>query len=396
MIITLIKKEVKELLTRSTLIFFVAMALMFVFMGQMLSSSFEGASVKPVISIVDNDDSHHSVIMVSGLEAGADVVYKGTNREDALSELKAENGVAIIIIPAGFSSSIDSNTRPEIDIFWLMKGTGLVDSLPVSSVEAVVRSGMQAISAALVAEHTNLEPEIILAPGSLRYTTLYEGRTIEGISPQVVSGLLSQETMFVPIVIMMLIVMGSSSVISSMGLEKENRTLETLLTLPVSRSNIILSKIVGSAIVGIVMGAIYMIGFVSYFGSLGGESGSLSDFGFSLNIGDYLLIGLSLFTALLTALCASIILGTFASNYRSAQTLTYPLIGLAMLAMLVTMMLDFRTLPLALQAVIFIIPFSHPMIAMKELLVGNYLLVISGIVYCIALTSALVAIATKI
>ncbi len=396
MIITLIRKEVKELLTKSSLLFFVAMALMFVFMGQMLSSSFEGATIKPVVSIVDNDNNHHSQVLISGIEASADIIYTGTSKDSALAALKTQKGVAAIVIPAGFSSSIDSSNKPEIEIIWLMKGSGLVDSLPVVPVEAAVRSGMQAISASMVAQNTNLDPEIILSPASLHYTTIYEGRTIEGISPQVVSGLLSQETMFVPIVIMMLIVMGSSSVISSMGLEKENRTLETLLTLPVRRSHIILSKIIGSAIVGIIMGAIYMAGFVSYFGSISDQAGSLSDFGFSLNAADYLLIALSLFTALLTALCASIILGTFASNYRSAQTLTYPLIGLAMLAMLVTMMLDFRTLPVALQILVFVIPFSHPMIAMKELLVGNYLLVLGGIAYCMALTGVLVAIATKI
>lgn len=70
--------------------------------------------------------------------------------------------------------------------------------------------------------------------------------------------------------------------------------------------------------------------------------------------------------------------------------------GLAMLPMLVTMMLDFHTLPLIVQIVLFIIPFTHPMIAMKELLIGNYTLVIAGIVYCSLLTSILVAISTRI
>ncbi|NLE89863.1 MAG: ABC transporter permease [Dehalococcoidales bacterium] len=195
---------------------------------------------------------------------------------------------------------------------------------------------------------------------------------------------------------MMLIVMGSSSVISSMGLEKENRTLETLLTLPVGRSQIIISKIVGSAIAGIVMGAIYMVGFASYFNSITGPAGGLGDMGFTLNVLDYLLIALSLFAALLAALCASIILGTFASSYRSAQTLTYPMIGLAMLAMLVTMMLDFSSLSFPLQTMVFLIPFSHPMIAMKELMVGNYLLVLAGIGYLVVITAILVVIATRI
>jgi len=139
-----------------------------------------------------------------------------------------------------------------------------------------------------------------------------------------------------------------------------------------------------------------MVGFASYFGSITATAGGLGDMGFTLNVLDYILIALSLFAALLAALCASIILGTFASNYRSAQTLTYPMIGLAMLAMLMTMMLDFNTLSLPLRIVVFLIPFSHPMIAMKELMVGNYLLVGAGIGYLVLITGLLVMIATRI
>ncbi|MFA7179367.1 MAG: ABC transporter permease, partial [Dehalococcoidales bacterium] len=130
--------------------------------------------------------------------------------------------------------------------------------------------------------------------------------------------------------------------------------------------------------------------------SITGPAGGLGDMGFTLNVLDYLLIALSLFAALLAALCASIILGTFASSYRSAQTLTYPMIGLAMLAMLVTMMLDFSSLSFPLQVMVFLIPFSHPMIAMKELMVGNYLLVLAGIGYLVVITAILVLIATRI
>ena len=139
-----------------------------------------------------------------------------------------------------------------------------------------------------------------------------------------------------------------------------------------------------------------MVGLASYFGSITGISGDLGDMGFTLNVLDYLLIAISLFSSLLAALCGSIIIVTFASNYRSAQTLTYPITGLAMLSMFMTMMLDFSTLSLPLQVIVFLIPFSHPMMAMKELMVGNYLLVGIGIVYLIVLTVLLIAAATRI
>lgn len=396
MMYTLIKKEVKELLSKSSLAFFAVMALIFVFMGNMLSTSFEESTATPMVAIIDQDASPLSNIMIAALEAGSEVVYSGSDAQTGRSQLEEAGGAALITIPHGFGSLIDSGEQAQVEVLWLMQGAGMIDSIPTGSVEALIQAGADAVSAALVAEHSSLDPEIVLSPVSYSYDTLFKGKMIEGASPGMVSGVLSMRTMFIPVVIMMLIVMGSSSVISSMGLEKENRTLETLLTLPVSRSHIIISKIVGSAIAGIVMGAIYMVGFASYFNSITGPAGGLGDMGFTLNVLDYLLIALSLFAALLAALCASIILGTFASSYRSAQTLTYPMIGLAMLAMLVTMMLDFSSLSFPLQVMVFLIPFSHPMIAMKELMVGNYLLVLAGIGYLVVITAILVLIATRI
>ena len=396
MMFTLIKKEVKELLSKSALVFFAGMALIFIFMGNMVSSSIEESISMPLIAIVDEDASGLSAVMTSALEAGSEVVYLGSDAEEARAQLEEAGGAAIITVPENFGALIESGKQANVKVLWLMRGAGLTDSISTGSVTMLIQYGANAVSAVLVADYTPLDPQIVLSPVSYSNDTIFKGNLIEGASPDMVSGVLSMKTMFIPVVIMMLIVMGSSSVISSMGLEKENRTLETLLTLPVRRSHIIISKIVGSAVAGIVMGAIYMVGFASYFGSITATAGGLGDMGFTLNVLDYILIALSLFAALLAALCASIILGTFASNYRSAQTLTYPMIGLAMLAMLMTMMLDFNTLSLPLRIVVFLIPFSHPMIAMKELMVGNYLLVGAGIGYLVLITGLLVMIATRI
>jgi len=75
------------------------------------------------------------------------------------------------------------------------------------------------------------------------------------------------------------------------------------------------------------------------------------------------------------------LLGTMAKNYKSAQTLTFPVAMLAMIPMFVTMFADFDTLPLALKGLLFAIPFSHPMMAPRALIFNDYLLVIGGIIY---------------
>jgi len=204
---------------------------------------------------------------------------------------------------------------------------------------------------------------------------------------------MSSQSSFIPIIIMMIIIMAGSTVISSMALEKENKTLETLLTLPVKRVSIVAGKIISSAIIGLMLAVIYMIGFSYYMSSLE-FSGSinLAQLGLVLEPTELLLLGLSVFVTLIAALSLCMLLGTLAKNYKSAQTLTFPVTLFALIPMFMTMFKDFDTLPLALKGFLFGIPFSHPMMAPRALLFDDYLLVISGIIYVVIFSIILIAI----
>ena len=88
-----------------------------------------------------------------------------------------------------------------------------------------------------------------------------------------------------------------------------------------------------------------------------------------------------MFITLVAALALCMLLGTMAKNYKSAQTLTFPVTMLAMVPMFLTMFMDFDTMPLILKSVLFAIPFSHPMMASRALIFNDYMLVFSGIIY---------------
>ncbi len=179
-----------------------------------------------------------------------------------------------------------------------------------------------------------------------------------------------------------------------MGLEKENKTLETLLTMPVKRSHIVLGKLGGAAAIGLLMAFIYMLGMGSYMNSLQGSTSlDLSTFGISMNTFDLVLVGLSLFLAVVAGLALCLVIGVFARDYKSAQSLTMPITFLAMIPMFVLMMKDFNTLPGAVQAGLFAIPFTHPMMAMNNLMFDDYTLVVAGIVYEAVFASAMMALA---
>lgn len=380
--LNIIRKEVKELLTPATLVPILVMAILFAVMGNMIGGAMEEAKEKPIIGIVDADKGDFSSIVKNVSYERGKVIYNGSDKgsiEEGLQILKERKGTALLYIPENFSSAIHKNISGIVHIYWIMRGAGIMDGISSGAVEGIIYEINQEISKELIKKGN---ASFVLAPLKREETTIFKGKEMEGISPNTIGQLLSSQSTTVPIIMMIIIIMAGGMVISSMGMEKENKTLETLLTLPVKRSYIVAGKIVGSAVVGLLMAIIYMIGFGYYLQSFQESSQiNLADYGLILGITDYILIGLSVFLALLAALSLCMVLGTFAKNYKSAQTLTIPISILAIIPMFMIMFKDFDTLPLMLKIVLFAIPFSHPMMAMRSLLFGDYLLVIGGIVY---------------
>jgi len=396
MIRNIVKKEFKELFTISTLLPIVFVALVFGFVGQMIGSVGESMQEKPVIGVVDMDGGDFSDTAMSVFIERAEVIYNGSDAEEGLGKVREDNGVALLVIPENFSQKIYANQPGEIEIYWIMRGAGMMDSISSGVVEWLIQAANQEISRKLIQQDSSVDPALVLNPTTRIETTLFKGKEIQGLSPSVLGGMLGSQSTVIPVVVMMLIILAGVSVISSMGLEKENKTLETLLTLPVRRSHIVIGKIVGSALVGMIMAIIYMLGFSRYMSSFQISDVNLADFGLALGMQDYLLVGISLFVALLAGLSLCIVLGTFAKNYRSAQALIFPITALAMISAFIIMFKDFDTIPVVLRVILFAIPFSHPMMAMRALMLDNYSLVIGGIAYAAVFTAAMIAVAVRI
>ncbi len=396
----MVKKEVKELLTLQTIIPMLVMTLIFAGMGSMIGGIKEEAMKKPVIGVINEDAGPLSEMATAVLNAQADVVYSstgGADLQEALEQVKEKDGVALLAIPEGFSESIYQNSPGEIRVHWIMKGAGIMDSISTGIVDVLIQVINHEISKELIEQGHSVDPEIALNPTVKNETTIFKGKEMKGLSPGAISGMLQSQSITIPMVMMMIIMMAGSTVISSMGMEKENKTLETLLTLPIKRSSIVAGKIVGSAVVGLLMAAIYMFGFGYYMQSFqAGLEINLADFGLTLGMQDYVLVGISLFVTLLAGLALCMVLGTFAKDYKSAQTLILPITALATIPMFLIMFKDFDTLPILLKAVLFAIPFSHPMMSMRALLFDDYLLVLSGIVYVTLFAAATVALAVHI
>jgi ABC-2 type transport system permease protein len=381
----IIKKEMRELLTPATFLPIIIMALIFGTMGTSIQGIQQQTKAAPTIGVINEENTTYSNIAADVLHSYGHVVYNSTSIADVQSGLQyvnQKNGVALIVIPRNFTDQIMSEHPGELQVYWIMKGAGVLESISSGVVEGLISTINKNISTALIKGNSSVNASVVLVPTHRIEITYFKDRDFVGLSPTTITNMLSSQSLLIPIVIMMILIMAGSIVITSMSLEKENKTLETLLTLPVKRTSIVTGKIIAAALIGLMLAVIYMIGMGYYLQGLSVSSTvNLASYGLTLSTQDLFVVGISMFVALIAGLALCMLLGTFAKNYKSAQTLTFPITMLAIIPMFLMIFSDFDTLPLPLKVFTFAIPFSHPMMAPRALLFHDYTLVIGGIVY---------------
>ena len=378
----LVMKEVKELLTPATLIPIIIIAVVFASLGTAISGSTNVLSEKPTIGLINQGNGPLSQFVHDNIASQAKIAYDQSDVIAGINAVKDQGGVCLIVINSSFDSNITSNHPGSISIYWIMRGAGLADALKTAPLEAVLSQTSQKLSRHLIDNSLSSNSSVILQPFTRADSTDFKGKLILGISPGSIASVISNQSLIMPLIVMMVIIYGGSMVINSMGTEKENKTLETLLTLPVSRNSIVLGKLIGATIVGLIMAVIYMVGLGYYMTSFNLSAPiDLAKYGISLDLPKYILIGVSLFLALMCALALCLILGIFTKNYKAAQSMTLPITMLALIPMFVLMFTDFDSLPTAGQVLIFAIPFSQPTIAARALMFNDYTIVIAGIIY---------------
>jgi ABC-2 type transport system permease protein len=378
----IIKKEIKELLTPSTLIPIIIFAVIFGSLGNAFGGVTEQMGEPPTIAIINEDNSTISQFVEADMARYSNVVYNGSDLDQAIQVVSDQNGAAVFVITADFGQNITQNKSGRIEVYSIMEGSGLLETISTSTADLVLQQVSYDLSTVIIESHYTDNPRVILSPINATQNTIFKGTEMNGVTPAMISAVMTGQGFIIPLIVVMVVIYAGTMVVTSMGSEKENKTLETLLTLPVRRTSIVFGKLAGAAIVGLVLAAIYMVGLGYYMTSLtSGASLDLTKYGISLNLLDYVLVGISLFLALLSALALCMILGIFTKNYRAAQTMVLPVTMLALIPMFVLIFSDFNTLPLAAQVLVFAIPFSQPIIAVNSLMFGDVGIVLLGIVY---------------
>jgi ABC-2 type transport system permease protein len=204
-----------------------------------------------------------------------------------------------------------------------------------------------------------------------------------------------------PVMIMMMVIFAIQMAATSIALEKEQKTLETLMTLPVSRLTILIGKLSGSIIVALAGALSYMIGFSFYVQSAfsfvpEATTMNISNINIGLSPIGFVLIGVNIFVTLVSALAMALSLATFTDSVRGAQSLTGFLTIPVLIPSIILMFTNIEMLPVWLQGVLLVIPYTHSVIASKAAFLGNYFIVVRSILFISVFTFIVLYIAAKI
>ncbi len=406
--LNLLLKEIRELITMQLLISLLFTVFLFYFIGQMAKSEAKKAMRVQKIAVLNLDDSPFSQELVSGLKNAnfQPQMVRGKDKEKAIEETKMSEANLLLVIPEGFGRSLETLEMKEIETYSFLRTFSLVGTRSSIIINSVIRALNGYLSSDFLKKKLpDFNPDQVKNPIKSKDFVIVKNRMAEG-SPEKIAGFVTSQSVFVPIILMMIIIYSAQMVISAIAMEKQNKTLETLLTVPISRTAIVTAKMLASGLVGLISAVIYMIGFRYYIGGFMGDvsqaaeasglSGVVQKLGLSFSAGHFVILGISLFFAILCALALATILGVLAEDYRSAQSLIMPLIFLVMIPYFLSFFSDIRTLSLPAKLLVYAIPFSHPFLTTQNLLLENYRGVLYGILYMIAFFVVLIVLAARI
>lgn len=402
----IIVKEVKELVRDPKILLpmIIIPLIMFPLMGFAIQFSMEAAEEgmgEISVAVMDLDGGPVAEsLRINLTDWNAKIVQvDDPNITKAFNYVQESNLTGLIVIPSGFSQNITEGGTSELEVYTPFRGGGITESTSASAVTVLLNFFESNLVNQTIVEMSK-DPETFLNPIDLKEKSIIKGKGVD-VNPSVLFTLVMSQSVMLPVGIMMLLIFAMQLAATAVASEKEEKTLETLLTLPINRFMILAGKLTGSIIVAVVGAIAYLIGFSYYMNSFTGiiptEAGvDLAAIGLAPTLLSYSLLGLSLFMALLSALALAISISVFAEDVRGAQALVGPLSILLVFPMIFSLITDIYALPFPLSIILLAIPFTHPMLAANVAFTGNYLVAIGGIVYMAIFTIVVLYIAARL
>jgi len=407
----LVVKEVKELVRDPKILIGVILMPLLIFpvMGSAINISQESvrrAMISASFAIYVEDSGPAAKAFIDYLEANSTVIsIEAPTLAEAIIAVQDSNTSALLYIREGYSENISRGLKGRVKLYANLKSLNIAETSQSDRVSSLISIynywySLSRIEQLLSEAGESADPSAVRSPISVSYASVLKGNVLE-VSPQAIFGLMMSQSIMLPIMMMVMLMFAIQLAATSIAIEKEQKTLETLMTLPVSRITILSGKLAGSILVALAGAVAYMVGFSYYMNSAFGfapelTSMSLGEAGIGLQPLGYLLLGVAIFVTLVSGLALALSIAVFTDNVRSAQSLVGVLYIPIIVPAIILMFTDLGMLPLAIRWVLLLIPYTHSIVASKAAFLGNYLVVARSIVYVTAFTVAVLYVAARI
>ena len=407
----LVEKEVKDLLRDPRIyIGLIVPVIMFPIIGFAISmaasQAAEAAMGELTVMVIDEDGTEASGRFISLLSnVGLKVIEAGSKSLDEAVKSAEKSGFkALLVIHRGFEESLKRFGRVNIEVYSIMRSMGFESMGVQAAVGSVLSRVSDVLSSTLISKIApNVDPEVLRNPLNVTEYTVVKGKVIHAPPGSIFGQIVMGYGVMVPVFLFVIAMSVAQIAATATAVENEEKTLETLLTFPVSRYDILLAKLLGSSVVAVLGGIIFAAGFILYFQiSLGG-------LGLNLEMGgplrelpspppqSYVLLAASLILAILFMTSLGVVLGALSSDVRIAGSLLGVIVIPIMLPSLLIIYASVNSLPLPLQIIVYAVPTSYPMIMAREMIFTPMpMQVLYGIPYSAALTLMVLYATSKI
>ncbi|MDD3065451.1 MAG: ABC transporter permease [Endomicrobiaceae bacterium] len=405
-LLVLIKKEVRELITLQMIVTMAVMIGLFVFIGNVVGEETKKSNTSRDIAVLDLDRTESSRAAIGFLkESGFNATeLSEQDKEQALRLARERNIAAVLIIPEGFDRGISARKPQTLETYTAINNFTVAGIQKNAALDSAV-SGLNAFFSDQIIEKniSGGNPETVKNPiGRNDWVITSAGKA--NVNPNLLIAFIQSQTMIIPIALFFVIIFAASMLATAVATEKENKTLETLLTMPVDRRLIVLAKMIGAGVVALLSAAVYLFGIRYYINGISGNAlngmanlGSVMEqLGLTFTPPDYLLLGATMFLGIMCGLAIAMVIGSFSQSAKNAQGMITPLILLVMIPYFLTMFIDISAASLLMKSIIYAIPFSYSFLAVQNIFLHNYALIVAGIVYQTVFFAVFVFLAAKI
>ena len=400
--LVLAKKEIKNLMRDRKLIFGLIIVPLIVYpaLGKMMQFGFESATKETHVAIVNFDDGKYGELLIKALNVTPNVtvtVISAGSVDDALRKALQENQNVLVVIPHNFSESIESDEAATVQIYGVFKeiGSGMRESVSEGRINAVINVLSEEIAKLKVRELGAKNPDAVLHPIRAESKSYLLGRIVD-VPPTVVSQVLASQSYGLPLIVFLMVMITSQMSAGVVASEKENKTLETLLTLPVRRTTIVASKITGTAVMGVIAALAYMIGLRQYMAGFGETGVSLSELGLSITPAGLALFGVVVFLTIAFSLSLAMLLAVFAEDVQSANTVVSSVILPLAFPSFVLMFVDISQLSALWKYLLLASPFTHPVVDYRYLIAKDYTALGASIAYLAIVAGATLYVTARV